>query len=95
MRDPGFGDHLAAVGVSVKDVPTYSWSLLVQERKKSTKPFIEVSRGRMRGKCEQKQQLSSVSTMSGDPKTFELFLEGQQVCSPGVPWVWTPFPRVP
>lgn len=35
---------LAAVGVSFKDLSIYSWSLLVQESKNTTQPFIEIFR---------------------------------------------------
>lgn len=69
MREPGFDGHLAAVVVSFKDLYIYSWSLLVQESKNTTKPCIKMF-GVGRGVGEQKQEFSSVSTMSPRPQDF-------------------------
>lgn len=99
MRDPGFEGHLAAVGVSLKDLPIYSWSHLDQESKKINIPFIYCRSffGGVGGWVGAviKSKCSLQFPVSLHSKTLELSGEGQQVCSPGVPWVWTPFPRVP
>lgn len=97
MRDPGFEGHLAAVGVSLKDLPIYSWSHLDPENKINIPSIYCRSFGGRWGwiGAVNKSQRSLQWTVSLHSQTLERFGEGRQVCSAGAPRVWTPFPSVP